>query len=61
MSRRFLDLPPHKSGYCWRNVAPLGEKPVWEEHVATWAIACDGTLFGYEEKEFMAKQYKRVA
>jgi hypothetical protein len=61
MARRFLDLPPHKPGYCWWNVAPLGEDPVWEERVAPWTIATEGKLFCYNEAEFMAKQYKRKA
>lgn len=65
MTKRFtsaeiLKLPPHKPGYCWTNVAPLGERPVWEERVAPW-IASEGKLFGYDEKEFMAKQYRRKA
>lgn len=56
---RFMELPPHKSGYCWQNVAPLGEKPEWKEVVAPWDChPREGELFGYDEKTFMAKQYK---
>ena len=56
---RFMELPPHKPGYCWTNVAPLGEKSDWRETVAPWNNQPrEGELFGYDEKSFMAKQYK---
>lgn len=56
---RFMEMPPHKPGYCWSNIARLGEKPVWVEIVAPWNGAPrDGELFGYDESEFMRKQYK---
>lgn len=55
---RFMELPPHKPGYCWHNIAPLGEKPEWREIVAPWPADQEKRLFGYRESEFMAKQYK---
>jgi len=45
-----------KPGYIWNNIAPLGEKPDWIEAVEI--PNNDGKLFGYDEKEFLAKQYK---
>ena len=59
MSRKFLDLPIHKHGYLWENVAPLGEEPLWEERPEP--ASYEDRLFGYEVQEFMAKQYKRAA
>ena len=46
----------HKPGYWWVNTAPLGKSPNWQEQVAP--IDARGTLFGYPEREFMAKQYR---
>ena len=54
----FMKLPQHKPGYCWHNVAPLGEKPDWREVVAPWSGDQDGKLFGYPVADFMAKQFK---
>jgi len=49
----------HKPGYCWRNIAPLGEKPDWVEAIQPPDVDVnDRRLFGYEESEFLAKQYK---
>jgi hypothetical protein len=45
-----------KPGYWWVNVAPLGSKPNWQEQVSP--LRKTKTLFGYDVKEFMAKQYK---
>ena len=56
---RFMELSPPKPGYCWENVAPLGADPVWREVVAPWSLTPKtGTLFGYGERAFLAKQYK---
>jgi hypothetical protein len=60
MARRFMDLPPHKPGYCWQNISLIGEDPMWQEVVAPW-IAEDCKLFGYDESTFMAKQYRKKA
>lgn len=55
----FMKLPLHKLGYCWSNVAPLGEKPQWVEIVAPWnSLPRESELFGYDEKAFLRKQYK---
>jgi hypothetical protein len=54
---RVMELPPHKPGYWWVNVAQIAQKPVWVEQVAP-AIA-DDRLFGYDRDEFMAKQYRK--
>jgi len=45
-----------KPGYWFVNVAPLGSAPNWVSQVAP--IAESGLLFGYEQKEFLQKQYK---
>lgn len=49
-----------KPGYWLVNVAPLGETPDWQEQVMppTQDPNAKQTLFGYEEREFLAKQYK---
>ena len=47
----------HKPGYRWTNVAPLGSDPDWREEVEPTARG-DDTLFGYDRRAFMAKQYK---
>lgn len=57
---RFMELPKLKPGYCWQNIAPLGEKPDWRETVAPCKADQGETLFGYPIAEFMAKQYKGV-
>lgn len=44
-------------GYWFANMAPLGSTPNWVEQVAP--MADSGLLFGYEQKEFLQKQYKR--
>jgi hypothetical protein len=59
MGLKFMELPPHKPGYWWENVAPLGAGPVWQERVAP--IHDEGRIFGYDKDEFMAKQYRRKA
>lgn len=49
--------PKHSPGYWWHNESELGDDhSVWREVVAP-QVAND-TLFGYDRKEFMAKQYK---
>lgn len=56
---RFMQLPNHKPGYCWQNVAPLGESPIWQEAVAPWnGQADDSKLFGLRADIFMMKQGK---
>ncbi len=43
----------------WKNIAPLGEKPDWIEAYPPETIDPNNeTIFGYDKKEFMAKQYK---
>lgn len=57
---RIMDLPPLKPGYWWWNVAPIGDRPVWEQR----PMPSDerpgqiDKILGYETKAFMAKQYK---
>jgi hypothetical protein len=51
-----------KPGYCWVNVAALGEAPDWQEQVSPHGAMSDPnagirTLFGYDTQEFMARQY----
>lgn len=47
---------PCKPGYWWQNVAAIGQAPDWRMVVAPHST--DGKLFGYEEKAFLAKQYR---
>lgn len=43
----------------WKNIAPLGEKPDWVESYPPESIDPNRiTIFGYEEKEFLQRQYK---
>lgn len=51
-----MQMPPHRPGYWWENVAPLGAPPDWQERVAP--LPDDGRLFGYRESDFMRKQYR---
>lgn len=45
-----------KPGYWLENVAPLGSPPDWVERVQPQTP--DNKLFGYDEKEFLQKQYR---
>ena len=45
-----------KPGYWWVNVANVDQPQNWQEQVKPHESR--GLLFGYEEKEFLAKQYK---
>lgn len=52
----FTNQPPLKPGYWWWNVADLGQSPKWEQR--PMPVADDNKLFGYDEKQFMARQYR---
>lgn len=57
---RFVCGPKIPDGHSWRNNESVGEKPIWTE-IAFPVDSIDPnheTLFGYETKVFMAKQYK---
>lgn len=49
-----------KPGNWLWNIAPLGEAPDWQEQAMPDIVDINSalTLFGYEQKEFMRKQYK---
>lgn len=48
-----------KPGYWLENVSPLGESPNWQERpMPPDCDVNDSRLFGYEQREFMAMQYK---
>ena len=47
-----------KPGYWFVNVAPLGADPDWVLQVAP--LKENNLLFGYEQKEFLQKQYKKI-
>ena len=51
---------PLPLGYWWWNTAALGEKPVWEQRPMPKDVAPGriDSLFGYETKAFLARQYK---
>lgn len=57
---RFMAGPALRPGYEWRSISGHNE-PVskWIERPVQKSEAYDGRLFGYEESEFLAKQYKR--
>lgn len=45
-----------KPGYWFANMATLGSAPNWVLQVAP--LKKNNLLFGYEQKEFLQKQYK---
>lgn len=45
-----------KPGYWFVNIAKLDEQPNWQEQVKPYETR--GTIFGYDQAEFLAKQYK---
>jgi len=45
-----------RPGYWLRNISNIGERPDWREEVMPQKDS--GKLFGYEQREFLAKQYK---
>lgn len=50
-----------KPGYWFVNIAPIDQPQNWVEQVMPPDVnpnGYDGKLFGYDEKEFLAKQYK---
>jgi hypothetical protein len=56
---RVMQGPPLTPGYWWSQEAPLGSgESIWREVVQP-ATARPNTLFGYDEAEFMAKQYRK--
>lgn len=54
---RFMQGPALKPGYWWQDRAPLGAG-YGDHHEVVAPVCTKGKLFGYDEKEFMAKQYK---
>lgn len=54
---RFMAAPKLTIGYWWSDKAPLGAG-YGDHHEVVAPVENAKTLFGYEEKEFMAKQYK---
>jgi hypothetical protein len=57
LNATFMQLPNHKPGYCWENVAPLGKKPIWREVVAPWNLQSE-KIFGYDPDVLLSKQYR---
>jgi hypothetical protein len=59
-AKTLKDWPTLPKGHSWRNNEPLGESPIWREvpYPVESVDPNHETLFGYEVKEFMAKQYK---
>lgn len=54
---RFMQGPELSRGYWWQLESPLGQgESVWREVVEPHETK--GTLFGYGEKAFLARQYK---
>jgi hypothetical protein len=54
------EWPILPKGHSWRNNEPLGESPIWREvpYPVESVDPNHQTLFGYDVKEFMAKQYR---
>lgn len=55
-SQEMMKAAPCAPGYWFENIAPLGETPDWRERHIPY-VAPD-TLFGYEPKAFLRKQYR---
>ena len=55
---RFMQAPALKPGYIWINVSRLGAYPMEFLEVVDYSVNPDKTIFGYPEKEFLAKQYR---
>jgi len=54
---RFMQSPKLSDGYVWQCESTLGRgESVWREVVEPHETK--GTLFGYDEKAFLARQYK---
>ena len=48
-----------KPGFWFVNTAPLGDDPVWElQRAPYYDPLVDSKLFGYDAKQFMARQYR---
>lgn len=60
-ARTVGEHPQLTAGYHWQNSEPLGETPIWREVAGTIPTVDPNhrTLFGYDETEFLAKQYKQ--
>ena len=55
----FMNLPELREGYAWYDDSPLGcEWHHWVEKPSQHLLQRPDTLFGYPEREFMARQYK---
>jgi hypothetical protein len=51
-------------GHCWTNIAAIDEEPNWVEIPSPHGPHSDpnygfGKLFGYDQDEFLTKQYKK--
>ena len=46
-----------KPGYWWVNKAALGKAPNWKQEPEPYREK-PGTIFGYEEKAFLRRQYE---
>jgi len=55
---RFMNSPPLRAGYWWHNETQdtMAEFQTWLEVVAP--LDNNNKLFGYDQAEFLAKQYK---
>ena len=54
----FMQAPALKPGYIWLNVSKLGEANQEFIESVDFTGPSPKTLFGYPEKEFLAKQYR---
>lgn len=55
--KSFMQGPELSEGYCWTDPTELGsDERIWREVVKPYET--DGTLFGYDQDAFLARQYK---
>ena len=56
MTTKEMFKTPCKPGYWFVNVARVDESPRWVQQPKP--VDTTGTLFGYEARAFMARQYR---
>jgi len=58
---RIMQAPPCGPGNHYENISPLGEPPQWVVKpgpIPSIDPSAPPLLFGYEQSEFLAKQYR---
>ena len=58
---KIMNMPTLKPGYWYKNIAVLGEKPIWVEEIMPADIdPNDVTIFGYDVRDFMKRQQRQA-